>query len=122
MGNDEADEILIITLRQVGCELPEECRTAEDLTTELLVRSVSHCLHAIGDHDLPEYSKASLPREMSSRFRACTSLAEGVKKLGFKEEISFHQFLYPTQKYTRELFAFILERLPHQGSIGAGAS
>mmetsp|Transcript_33604 Transcript_33604/g.80136 ORF Transcript_33604/g.80136 Transcript_33604/m.80136 type:complete len:625 (+) Transcript_33604:95-1969(+) len=115
MGNEEADEILIITLRQVGCDLPEECKTAEELGTELLVRSVSHCLHVIGDQDLPEYSKASLPREMSSRFRACTTLADAIKKLGFKDEISFHQFLYPTPKYTRELFAFILERLPHQG-------
>ena len=57
-------------------------------------------------------SQVGLPKEMSARFRACTELAESVKKLGFKQEIGFHQFLYPSDKFSRDLFAFLLERLP----------
>ena len=49
---------------------------------------------------------------MSSKFRVCTELAEAVKKLGYCDEIGFHQFLYPAEKSSRELIAFLLDSLP----------
>jgi hypothetical protein len=61
---------------------------------------------------MAEYSRASLPPDMSSKFRVCTELAEAVKKAGYREEIGFHQFLYPAEKSSRELIAFLLDRLP----------
>ena len=35
---------------------------------------------------------------MSSRFRVCTNLATAIKNLGYKEEISYNQFMYPNEK------------------------
>ena len=86
------------------------------------MRTTSHCLHVVGNTEMAEYGKASLPADMSSRFRVCTELAEAVKKLGYREEISFHLFLYPAEKSSRELIAFLLDRLPQamRGDEGGG--
>ena len=35
---------------------------------------------------------------MSSRFRVCTNLATAIKNLGYKDEISYNQFMYPAEK------------------------
>ena len=45
----------------------------------------------------------SLPSEeqMSSRFRVCTNLATAIKNLGYKDEISYNQFMYPNEKVRR---------------------
>uniref|UniRef100_A0A7S0EBG3 Coiled-coil domain-containing protein 22 homolog n=1 Tax=Hanusia phi TaxID=3032 RepID=A0A7S0EBG3_9CRYP len=58
---------------------------------------------------------------MSSRFRFCTELAESVKKSGFKGELGFHQFLYPSATSTRDLLSFLVDRLSKGGqNQGAG--
>uniref|UniRef100_A0A7S4P748 Coiled-coil domain-containing protein 22 homolog n=1 Tax=Guillardia theta TaxID=55529 RepID=A0A7S4P748_GUITH len=58
---------------------------------------------------------------MSSRFRFCTELAESVKKCGFKGELGFHQFLYPSATSSRELLSFLVDRLSKGGQVqGAG--
>ena len=38
MGNEEANEIALLALRQVGCDLPEDCSGIEAFTTDTLVR------------------------------------------------------------------------------------
>jgi len=112
MGNEEANEIALLALRQVGCDLPEGCGGVESFSTDILVRTTSHCLHVTGNSEMSEYGKAALPPDMSTKFRICTELAEAVKKLGYREELGFHQFLYPAEKSSRELIAFLLDRLP----------
>ena len=37
MGNEEANEIALLALRQVGCDLPEDCGGIEAFTTDILV-------------------------------------------------------------------------------------
>lgn len=56
-SNEEADGIIVLALRQVGCALPEEVTGIAGFVTEELVRAVSHCLHVIGDESAAEYSK-----------------------------------------------------------------
>ena len=79
-------------------------------------------MHVVGNTEMAEYDKATLPGDMASKFRLCSELAEAVKKLGYREEINFHQFLYPAEKSSRELIAFLLDRLPQamRGDKGGG--
>jgi hypothetical protein len=112
MGNEEANEIALLALRQVGCDLPEDCSSIESFSTDILVRTASQCLHVMGNADMPEYGKAVLPADMASKFRVCTELADAVRSKGYREEIGFHQFLYPAEKSSRDLVAFLLDRLP----------
>ena len=112
MSNEEGNEITLLALRQVGCELPEDCSGVDAFSPDLLVRVTSQCLLVSGNTEMAEYRKATLPPDMASKFRVCTELAEAVKKLGYREEIGFHQFLYPAEKSSRELVAFLLDRLP----------
>ena len=37
MGNEEANEIALLALRQVGCHLPDDCSGVESFTTDILV-------------------------------------------------------------------------------------
>jgi hypothetical protein len=37
MGNEEANEIALLALRQVGCRLPDDCSGVESFTTDILV-------------------------------------------------------------------------------------
>jgi hypothetical protein len=39
-GNDETNEIALLALRQVGCNLPEDFGGIEAFTTDTLVRSL----------------------------------------------------------------------------------
>lgn len=42
MGNEEANEIALLALKQVGCDLPEDCVGIESFTTDLLVSPDGH--------------------------------------------------------------------------------
>lgn len=57
MGNEEANEIALLALRQVGCDLPEDCSGIEAFTTDTLVRLRVPCaerlLLAVPDETLP---------------------------------------------------------------------
>jgi len=44
-GNEEANEIALLALRQVGCDLPEDC-AIESLDTDTLVRLSPPALRA----------------------------------------------------------------------------
>jgi len=123
MADSEIDGILLITMRHAGCDIPESM-TLATLEPDVLVRTTSHCL-ALAGNDFPRYSKATLPAasQQSSRFRVCNVLSEAVKKLGYKNEIGFHQFLYPNAKDSRALLSFLMEHLPrNEGTDAAPAS
>lgn len=118
MDGQEADQITILTLRQIGCDLPDVCSNFGSFGTSELFKTVSHVLSLIGEADMPSYDRATLPREMSSKFKACTVLAEAVVRRGYREECGFHQFLYPSPNVTRELVAFVLSKLPQAETAG----
>jgi hypothetical protein len=123
MADSEIDGILLITMRHAGCDIPESM-TLATLEPDVLVRTTSHCL-ALAGNDFPRYTKAQLPAasQQSSRFRVCNVLSEAVKKLGYKNEIGFHQFLYPNAKDSRALLSFLMEHLPrNEGTDAAPAS
>jgi hypothetical protein len=75
-GLDEVDNIIIVTLRQIGCDIPDNVTNLSVFTSEIVVSAVSRCLKTINDElDLPR----KLPGNMSARFRAGTSLADACK-------------------------------------------
>ncbi len=83
-------------------------------------------------------AQASLPREMSSRFRVCSNIASAITKLGYQDELGFQAFLYPNEKVnkvkfnavfsatqmnihqeTRKLLMFLVEKLPRTDAADA---
>jgi hypothetical protein len=115
-GLDEVDNIIIVTLRQIGCDIPDNVTNLSVFTSEIVVSAVSRCLKTINDElDLPR----KLPGNMSARFRAGTSLADACKDLGYRSDIGYQTFLYPNDADLRKLFMFLVEKLPRESATAS---
>ncbi|XP_027622121.1 coiled-coil domain-containing protein 22 isoform X2 [Tupaia chinensis] len=72
---EEADRILIHSLRQAGTAVPPDVQTLRAFTTELVVEAVVRCLRVINPAVGSGLSPL-LPLAMSARFRLAMSLAQ----------------------------------------------
>jgi hypothetical protein len=137
---EEVDNIFLVTLRQIGVYVAAHTHThthaqacmcvhtaaehacfllvrtiapttkvVKDLTVDELVEAVARGLRIIDPSR--EYS-TRLPKEMSARYRICSTLAAACQQYGFRGELGFHQFLYPNETETRKLLTWLVEALP----------
>lgn len=108
---EEVDEIIISTLKEVGCDFEDDIVSLTDFSPDKLVEACVHCLRIIiQDFDAPSH----LPEAMSARYRMCTTLANAVQSLGYQAEVGYQTFLYSSVKDWRKLLMFILEKLPKE--------
>lgn len=120
---DEVDNIIIHSLRQIGCDVEEDVQSLKDFTTELVVEAAAKCLRLIN----PALTVPSrLPPGMSARYRLGTTLAESCVELGYKGDIGYQTFLYSNESEVRKLLMFLIEKLPKESAetsdTPAGAS
>ncbi|KAK1346237.1 hypothetical protein QTO34_000090 [Cnephaeus nilssonii] len=115
---EEADRILIHSLRQAGTAVPPEVQTLRAFTTELVVEAVVRCLRVINPAVGSSLSPL-LPLAMSARFRLAMSLAQACMDLGYPLELGYQNFLYPSEPDLRDLLLFLAERLPTDASEDA---
>lgn len=70
---EEVDNIIIHTLKSLGCSFGEEVKTLTDFSPELLVETVSSCIQLIDPSiNLPK----TLPSNLAQRFSATASIAD----------------------------------------------
>ncbi|OVA08275.1 Protein of unknown function DUF812 [Macleaya cordata] len=112
---DEAQEILINSLENSGISLPTGVFTIKDLTQAALVSICAQSLHRI-DNSLS--FPASLPDSMAERFKICSEISSAVKSLGYRGDMSFHQFLYPSEEDSYKLVRFLVEKLSEESEGG----
>uniref|UniRef100_A0A8C8ZGF3 Coiled-coil domain-containing protein 22 n=1 Tax=Prolemur simus TaxID=1328070 RepID=A0A8C8ZGF3_PROSS len=115
---EEADRILIHSLRQAGTAVPPDVQTLRAFTTELVVEAVVCCLRVINPAVGSGLSPL-LPLAMSARFRLAMSLAQACMDLGYPLELGYQNFLYPSEPDLRDLLLFLAERLPTDASEDA---
>ncbi|XP_064415389.1 coiled-coil domain-containing protein 22 [Latimeria chalumnae] len=115
---EEVDKILIHSLRQAGSDVPDEVETIKQFSTELIVEAVVRCLRVI-DPSLGNGISHLLPPGMSARFRIGMSLAQACQDLGYQGEIGYQTFLYSNEPEIRQLFMFLVEKLPRESSESA---
>lgn len=48
-----------------------------------------------------------LPRHMSARVNACTTMATSIKEMGYRGELSYHQLLYPNENDVRHVLMWL---------------
>ncbi|XP_022798285.1 coiled-coil domain-containing protein 22 homolog [Stylophora pistillata] len=114
---EEVDNIIIHTLRQIGCDMSEDVSSLKEFTTAMIVAATSKCLHMIKeDLQIPSV----LPASMSSKFRLGTALANACQEVGYGGEIGYQTFLYSNEADIRKLFMFLVEHLPKESSESAG--
>lgn len=105
---DEAHQILLNGLEQAGVVMPTGVSIIQDVGSGSLVPICSQVLRLVNEGS--SFS-TSLPVSMAEQFRLCTDLANAIKQLGYRGDLSFHQFLYPSEEGTYQLLRFMLERL-----------
>ncbi|CAL9118861.1 unnamed protein product [Musa acuminata var. zebrina] len=111
---DEAEEILLSSLRSSGVSLPSglsaSSSSIKGLSPDALVSVCAQSLRLIrgaASASLP----TSIPDAAAERFKVCADVAAVIKSIGYKDDLSFHQFLYPTNEESYKLLRFLVERL-----------
>lgn len=107
---EEVDQIVLHTLRQIGCDF-EEVNSLKEFSTEAAMEGVVRCLNLI--NSLQELSH-HIPPSMSGKYRLGSTLASACKDLGYKGEIGYQTFLYSNETDLRKIFLFLFENLPKE--------
>lgn len=110
---EEVDNIIIHTLKEIGCEINEEVLTLREFSVEMVVHSVSKCLSTINDQ---LNVQSVLPESMSARFRVGSTLASSCKELGYQGEMGYQTFLYANEHNLRNVLMFLIEKLPKESA------
>lgn len=110
---DDAQQIVLVALQQAGIEVPDGAKAGNELNSSALVSICGQAVNSLlrSSRDGGATVPTSLPVGRAERFRVCTDLAGAVKLLGFRGDLSFHQFLYPSHKDTHKLLRFLLDKL-----------
>jgi len=95
--------------RHLRSSIGANVKSVKDLSVDEIVEAVARGLRLIDPSR--EYS-TRLPKEMSARYRICTNLAASCQQYGYRGELGYHQFLYPSEADTRKLLMWLIEALP----------
>ena len=108
---EEVDNIIIHSLRQIGCDIEEGITNLSGFNTELVVEATIKCLDIIK----PGLGLSTvLPINMAARFRLGATLAQACSELGYKGDIGYQTFLYSSEADLRKVFMFLIEKLPKE--------
>ncbi|XP_037039865.1 coiled-coil domain-containing protein 22 homolog [Bradysia coprophila] len=108
---EEIDNILMHSLRQIGCDIDDNITSLAEFSPERIFETVSKCLLLIKPTlELP----VSLPPSMAQRFSVATRLSEACVTVGFRGDIGYQTFLYSNIIELRRVLMFLIERLPKE--------
>ncbi|KAH7830043.1 putative Coiled-coil domain-containing protein 22 [Monocercomonoides exilis] len=106
---DDADAIMIMTLRQAGCNVDSDITSCAQFTPEVLMNCCAVILNMIdSDLEIP----LTVPPDGVKRFKYCSSIAKAMKDSGYNGECTYDLFTYPNQTDTRKFISFLIEKLP----------
>ncbi|XP_035681357.1 coiled-coil domain-containing protein 22 homolog [Branchiostoma floridae] len=110
---EEVDNIIIHTLREIGCGLDDDVQSLKHFSTENIVEATVKCLRVIGDG---VNISPALPPGMSARYRVGTQLATSCQELGFRGDIGYQTFLYSNEADIRRVLMFLIEKMPKEAA------
>jgi len=112
-SQNEGDDILLSALRQIECKsIGDDITTIGQLTPEMIVEAVAKSLFLITEGEIKINS--TLPPNVASRHRICTTMATKIKELGYAQNLGYNQLLYPTEAQTKDLVVWLVQKLPRQ--------
>ncbi|CAM8958750.1 unnamed protein product [Rhodiola kirilowii] len=107
------EEILLRSLESLGVSIPDGVTSIQSLTPDSLFAICSQSLSIV---DRASHFPESLPESTADRFKVCKDMAAVVKEIGYLGDISFHQFLYPSEDDLYKLVRFLIEKLSESGA------
>ncbi|XP_041973072.1 coiled-coil domain-containing protein 22 homolog [Aricia agestis] len=108
---EEVDSIILHFLRQLNIEIKDDVTNICTLTEETIIESASKCISAI-DPNLKVPLK--LPPGVSQRIEVASHVAAICKDLGYKNDVGYQTFLYHNENDLRQVFMFLIEKLPRE--------
>lgn len=109
---EEVDLIILDFLRQLNIKIDEDIKNISELPINTIIESASTCLSTIN----PSVKVAKvLPSGISHRIEVASQIASICKDLGYKNDVGYQTFLYHNECELRQVFMFLIERLPNEG-------
>ncbi|XP_049865009.1 coiled-coil domain-containing protein 22 isoform X1 [Pectinophora gossypiella] len=109
---EEVDSIILHFLRQLNIDISDEIKSICELPVETITEATSKCLITINP-SLKVPTK--LPSGISHRIEVAAQIASICKDLGYKNDVGYQTFLYYNEAELRQVFMFLIERLPSEG-------
>ncbi|KAL7715863.1 CCDC22 N-terminal domain-containing protein [Entamoeba marina] len=113
----QADEIVFISLHNAGVHINDKIKTMKDIIAEtgLLYNIITQLLKVIDQQQYGIFTD-NLPKQTSDKVRVCAQQSAILKKLGYQENMSYHQILYPKSSDATQILSFLLKNLPIRDS------
>ncbi|XP_028037583.1 coiled-coil domain-containing protein 22 homolog [Bombyx mandarina] len=109
---EEVDSIILHFLRQLNLKIDDNVKNMCDVSVEFIIEAASKCLNAINPSlKVPQ----KLPKGISHRIEVAAQIASFCKDLGYKNDVGYQTFLYYNEAELRQVFMFLIERLPNEG-------
>ncbi|XP_035431113.2 coiled-coil domain-containing protein 22 homolog [Spodoptera frugiperda] len=109
---EEVDSIILHFLRSLNININDEIKNINELPVHIIIESASTCLSAIN----PSIKVTkNLPSGISHRIEVASQIASVCKDLGYKNDVGYQTFLYHNECELRQVFMFLIERLPNEG-------
>ncbi|CAB3236271.1 unnamed protein product [Arctia plantaginis] len=109
---EEVDSIIIHFLCQLNINIDDDIKNISELPIHTIIESASTCLSTINPS--VKVSK-KLPSGISHRIEVASQVASLCKDLGYKNDVGYQTFLYHNESELRQVFMFLIERLPNEG-------
>lgn len=109
---NEGDAIIFLALKQIESPilLSSNLSAVSELNADNIVDIVARSLNLICNDE--SKFPTSLPSNIASRHRICTTLAAKIKELGFSSDCGYNQLLYPVESQIRALLTWLVQKLP----------
>ncbi|XP_068627583.1 coiled-coil domain-containing protein 22 homolog isoform X2 [Battus philenor] len=108
---EEVDSIIIHFLRQLNINVDDDIKNLCDLPVSLIIEAASTCIKTINP-TLKVPTK--LPSGVSHRIEVAAQIASICKDLGYKNDVGYQTFLYYNEDELRQVFMFLIEKLPSE--------
>ncbi|KAI8440171.1 hypothetical protein MSG28_001562 [Choristoneura fumiferana] len=115
---EEVDSIILHFLRQLNVNMDDEVKNICDLPVETIIEAASKCLSTISSSlKVP----VKLPTGISHRIEVAAQIALICKDLGYKNDVGYQTFLYHNEAELRQVFMFLIERLPTENKLSTAS-
>ncbi|KAF3453274.1 hypothetical protein FNV43_RR03714 [Rhamnella rubrinervis] len=113
---EESQEILLKSLESSGVCVPNNVSSIRDLKPATLVSICGQALNLIDDTDL--FPTSFPDSSVADQFKICTDIGGRIENLGYQGDMSYLQFLYPSEEDSYKLIRFLLEKLSESSEDG----
>jgi len=111
---EEADKILITSLRQLGVTV----QSLGDFDAQSYITCIILCLERLSkvveerDNFIDmKFLKKQKVTEATSRYKICQKFVDYLKQLGYPYDTSLNNFLYPNVKETRKMLGYLIDMI-----------